>query len=227
MRFLPLYLLMLAASPAGARDLASSGGDPRLQVIPYDATQVFRLQVAANHQLTVIFSPEERVENVALGDSEAWQVTLNRRGDALFLKPLRQTGATNMTVITDARVYNFELAPAFAVSAETPFALRFAYAEPVPPVPAAQPAPGRYRMRGARSLRPAAISDDGMRTYVEWRDRQAIPAVFAVDEAGEEILLTGQMRDGRYVIDAVHRTLLFRLEQQAARAERLTEGARR
>lgn len=226
-RFLAVILLMLAAPPAAGQDPASSGGDPRLQVIPYDAAQVFRLQVAANHQLTIIFTPEERVENVAVGDSEAWQVTLNRRGDALFIKPLRQTGATNMTVITDARIYSFELASAFAASADTPFTVRFVYAEPAPAVPAAQPTPGRYRTRGARALRPAAISDDGVRTYIEWRERQPIPAVFAVDEAGEEILLAGQMRDGRYVIDAVHRTLLFRLERQTARADRLTEGARR
>ena len=34
------------------------------------------------------------------------------------------------------------------------------------------------------------------------------------------LLLDGNMRDGLYVIDAVHRTLLFRLEHQTARADR-------
>jgi type IV secretion system protein VirB9 len=65
-----------------------------------------------------------------------------------------------------------------------------------------------------------AISDDGLRTYIEWRAQQAIPAVFAIDERGDHRLVDGHVRDGLYVIDAVHRTLVFRLDRQTARASR-------
>lgn len=226
-RLIPLLALLLGApataqTPSAPADASTQiPGDPRLRVIPYDPAQVVRLTAATNYQMTVIFSPDERVENVAIGDSEAWQATLNNQGDALFLKALRTGGSTNMTVITDVRVYSFELNPAFAPGPDTPFTVRFTYPETdSPAVPAPRPGVGRYRLGGARALRPAAITDDGVRTTIEWRPQQILPAVFAIDERGDEILLDGNMRDGRYVIDAVHRTLLFRLEHQTARANR-------
>lgn len=218
-----VVLAVLLASPVAAQaPPAAEVVDPRLRTIQYDAGQIFRLRVAAGYQSTIIFDPEERVENVGIGDSDGWQVTLNSRGDALFLKPVRPNGATNMTVITDARVYNFELSSAHAPGADTPFTVRFVHSGASA---AATPAPalvqvGRYRMSGARALRPAAISDDGVRTYIEWHGRQAIPAVFAIDDHGDELLVDGHMRDGLFVIDAVHRTLLFRMDRQTARATR-------
>lgn len=222
MKRLVLLALLLAAPAMAQAPQTPDGVDPRLRTIEYDAGQVFRVRVATGYQSTIIFSPEERVENVGIGDSDGWQVTLNSRGDALFLKPVRPSGATNMTVITDARVYNFELSSAHGPGADTPFTVRFLHSD----TPAATPTapaplePGRYRLSGARALRPAAISDDGVRTYIEWRDRQAIPAVFAIDDQGDELLMDGHVRDGLFVIDAVHRTLLFRLDRQTARASR-------
>lgn len=222
MKRLVLACFLLAAPAMAQVPQAAESVDPRLRTIEYDAGQVFRLRVATGYQSTIIFSPEERVENVGIGDSDSWQVTLNSRADALFLKPVRPNGATNMTVITDARVYSFELSSAHSPGADTPFTVRFLHSgttvdTPPPPTPLQA---GRYRLSGARALRPVAISDDGVRTYIEWGDRQAIPAIFAIDEQGDELLVDGHVRDGFLVIDAVHRTLLFRLDRQTARASR-------
>lgn len=223
MKRLILFAALLAWPAMAQTSPAPAGGDPRLRTLAYDAGEVFRLRVATGYQSTILFDPEERVETVGIGDSDGWQVTVNGRGDALFLKPIRPHGATNMTVITDARVYNFELSSASSPGSDTPFTVRFISPRPVPataPEAAAQPVPGRYRLSGARTLRPAAISDDGVRTFIEWGDEQAIPAVFALDDRGQEVLVDGNMRDGRWVIDAVHPTLLFRLDRQVARANR-------
>lgn len=218
-----ILLAVLLATPVLAQTSpTTAAADPRLRTIEYDAGQVFRLRVATGYQSTLLFDPEERVETVGVGDSDGWQVTLNGRGDALFLKPLRPNSATNMTVITDARVYNFELSSANSPGADTPFTVRFLHAgasATTVPEPTAQPV-GRYRLSGVRTLRPVAISDDGERTSIEWRDQQAIPAIFALDDRGDEILVEGHVRGGLYVIDAVHRTLLFRLDRQTARASR-------
>lgn len=222
MRRLAFLLILLAVPAAAQTPQTADGVDPRLRTIEYDAGQVFRLRVAIGYQSTIIFNPDERVENVGIGDSDGWQVTLNSRGDALFLKPVHPNGATNMTVITDARVYNFELSSAHAPGADTPFTVRFLHSgtrAETPTAPARLQA-GRYRLSGARALRPAAISDDGVRTYIEWGASQAVPAVFAIGDQGDELLMDGHVRDGLYVIDAVHRTLLFRLDRQTARASR-------
>lgn len=205
-------------------------GDVRLRTVEYNAGEVVRLRVATGYQSTIIFNPEERVENVGIGDSDGWQVTVNGRGDALFLKPIRPNGATNMTVITDARVYSFELSSAHAPGADTPFTVRFLHAD-TSADPASEPRArlhiGRYRMSGDRNVRPVAISDDGVRTYIEWRDQQAIPAIFAIDDAGDELLADGQMRSGLYVIDAVHGALVFRMDGRTARARRTSTGPSR
>ncbi|MDP2182358.1 MAG: TrbG/VirB9 family P-type conjugative transfer protein [Actinomycetota bacterium] len=222
MKRIILLVLLLSAPAMAQTPPPPNGDDARLRTIQYDASQVFRLRVATGYQLTLLFDPEERVETVGIGDSDGWQVTLNGRGDALFLKPIRPNSATNMTVITDARVYNFEISSAHSAGADTPFTVRFLHpgaSAATPPEPAAQPV-GRYRLSGVRTLRPVAISDDGERTSIEWRDQQAIPAIFAIDDRGDEILVEGHVRGGLYVIDAVHRTLLFRLDRQTARASR-------
>ena len=223
MRRLIVILLLLGTPAMAQRSPDPQSRDPRLQSIQYDAGKVVRLNVATNFQLTVLFDPAERVENVAIGNSDAWQATVNKRGDTLFLKPLRQDGATNMTVITDTRIYNFELTSSYGPTADSPFTVRFLYGDAPPEAsaaPLAAPGVGRYRLSGARALRPVAITDDGIRTYVEWRPEQPLPAVFAIDGRGEATLVDGHVRDGHYVIDAVYRTLVFRLDGQSARARR-------
>lgn len=227
--FVPLLLAVaLAAMPAQARAQVRpqpGDGDPRIQTVMYDADQVVALQVPGGYELTVEFAPDERIENVAVGDSGAWQVTPNKRGDRLFLKPL-QGITTNMTVVTDARSYVFELSPGSVGSA--PFIVRFRY--PPPPAPAnAGPAaiePGRYKLSGSADVRPEAISDDGSKTFILWRDSQTLPAVFVIDRDGKETLADGAMRDGRYVLDSINNKLVFRLDKKMASATRVPQVAR-
>jgi type IV secretion system protein VirB9 len=221
-------LILWVASGLGAQAIPPPIADPRVRTITYDAGQVYRFGVAQRYQLTLVFDPDEQVENVALGDSESWQVTLNGRGDALFIKPLRSSGPTNMTVITDRRLYSFELSQIGGLAPDTPFTVRFKGAAETAASP--QPTPvvsARYRLSGARALRPSSVTDDTQQTTIDWGANQALPAVFTIDDEGQETLANGQMRDGRYVIAGVYRTLVFRLDGQTARAERRVQRGRR
>lgn len=226
MKALALAALMLAW-PLHAQQLPIPGpGDPRLQLVSYDANQVVRLEVATGYHLTVMFAPDERIESVAIGDSGAWEATANKRGDYLFLKPLQAGANTNLTVITDARVYAFELL-SVAGGEALPYTVRFTYPTPLA-MPSADPAlktgiVGRYRLSGARALRPSAISDDGNRTFIEWATDTALPAVYALDDRGQEVLADGDMIEDRYVLPKIHRRLRFRLGRQTAHATRLDE----
>lgn len=227
MRILAALILAIAlAIPAQAQVRPQpGGGDPRIQTVMYEADQVVSLQVASGYELTVEFAPDERIENVAVGDSGAWQVTPNKRGDRLFLKPL-QGATTNMTVVTDARSYVFELSPGSAGGA--PFVVRFRYPPPPPPAnsSAAPVGPGRYKLAGSNDVRPDAISDDGAKTFIMWRDSQTLPAVFVIDRDGKETLADGAMRDGRYVLDSVNNKLVFRLDKKMASATRVPQVVR-
>lgn len=193
-------------------------GDPRIQSVTYDPQQVVQLQVAPGYQLTIEFGPGERVENVALGDSAAWQATPNKRGDRIFVKTSGGV-TTNLSVITEARSYLFELSPGFG---ETPYLLRFTYpAEAAPTTPAPLVAAGLYRLGGDRALRPDAISDDGAKTSIDWTPDQAMPATFARARDGGEMLVEGHVRDGLYVLDGVYDRLVFRLGRRTATARRV------
>lgn len=79
---------------------------------------------------------------------------------------------------------------------------------------------GTYRLRGSRELRPEAISDDGMKTYIEWGRYQSLPAVFGVGPSGNEEVVDGYMRDDVFTIDRVYEHLVFRLDREEAFARR-------
>ena len=218
-----LALLLPAGAMAQVRPTPGPG-DPRIQTVVYDANQVVQLQVASGYQLAVEFAPDERIENVAVGDSGAWQVTPNKRGDHLFIKALQQGAATNLTVVTDARSYVFELQPMFGPLPDMAYTVRFTYPTPataavVAAVPT--PTPGRYKLGGTRALRPSQIDDDGVHTYIVFPADKPLPAIFAIDAKGQEMLVDGAMRDGTYVIDDVKPRLLFRLDKDVATATRL------
>jgi type IV secretion system protein VirB9 len=230
-------LLALAATPAAAQVRPQPGaGDRRLQTIDYADDQVVVLEVAPGYQLTVELAPDEQIENVAVGDSSAWQVTANRRGDRLFIKPLQSGVTTNMTVITSARLYAIDLVPLTSPSPDMAYSVRFNYPEPArtgtggadeaagaggADAGAAADIDGRYRVSGARALQPSRIGDDGRHTYIEWPAERPIPAVYGVGANGLETLVNGAMRDEVYVIDQVLPRLVFRIDRQTARAVRV------
>lgn len=227
---LSALLGLLLAMPAAAQTRPEPGpGDPRIQSVLYDPNQVVQIQAATGYQVTVEFAQDERIENIAVGDSGAWQITPNKRGDHLFIKAVGQGVTTNLTVVTDARTYVFELAPLFGPLPTMAYTIRFRYATPaaVTVVPNdAAAAPGRYKLGGGKTLRPAAIDDDGVHTYIAWGPDQTLPAIFAIDDKGNETLVNGMTRDGRFVIDAVANKLVFRIDRQTATAVRVPQKKR-
>ena len=94
-------LVLLSAAPALA--------DARLVEKLYDPAAVVKIEGKTKVQATIQFGEDESIENVAIGDSSAWQVTPNKRANLLFVKPLEATASTNMTVVTNKRTYLFDL----------------------------------------------------------------------------------------------------------------------
>lgn len=79
-----------------------------------------------------------------------------------------------------------------------------------------------YRLSGDRTLRPSLINDDGAKMYLTWPPDAELPAIFALDIGNREVMVDAWMRGGRLVIDRIHPRLIFRLDRQVARADRLT-----
>jgi type IV secretion system protein VirB9 len=185
--------------------------DPRIRTVFYDPNEVVRLIGNLGYQMTIEFGEGERIENVAIGDSLAWQVTPNKMATLLFLKPLSRHAVTNMTVITDRRRYAFELSErAPARASDMIYVVRFLYPpEPAPPPPApAPPPPGpplmknrAYSYTGSRTSLPALVFDDGKFTYFKWPENTSTPALFLVAPDGSESLANYGVRDGYQIVE--------------------------
>ncbi len=227
-------LAMIAALPAAAGMSARASvtpgpgpKDPRIQAIDYDPDEVVTLRVALGYALSVEFSPDERIENVALGNSAVWQAVTNHRADHLFIKPMQGATNTNLSVVTDTREYNFDLIPILAPDASTPISLRFLYPASLGQPVSRDTPEASFRFTGAASIRPASMYDNGSATFVEWRDDGQIPAVFMINDQGKEVLINGAVRDGKYVIDLIADRFVFRLGNQQATATRVIEKGRK
>ena len=223
----------LWTSAVGAEVRPQPGaGDPRIQTVTFAPDQVIELDVDVGYQLTLELGPDEHIENVAVGDSSAWQVVADKRGNHLFVKALAAGAATNMVVLTDGRRYAFDLRS--GGGGTSAYLVRFVYPD-VAPAPEmaldgtsdADPVRVRYMMSGTRLLRPSAIAEDGVHTFLTFPANQPLPAIFGVDRLGRETLVNGAMRDGQYVIDGIEHVLIFRLDNQEARARRVVERGSR
>ena len=227
-RSLGLLLILCATGAEAQVRPQPSGGDPRMQIVDYQRDQVVQIEGAPGYQVLIALAPDEHIQNVALGDSGAWQAVASQSGNMLFVRPTQDGVSTNMTVITSARFYAFDLVPTSYGS--PPYEVRFNYpadadggassaldamGEPV----------GNYRLSGTKALWPSAIHDDGTKTYIDWAAGTPLPAAFIIDEYGKERLANGNMRNGLYVIDGVNQQLVFRIDHKTARAKRYVPEA--
>lgn len=224
------------AAPEKARAVANlpmamtETTDSRIITLDYDEASVVRLEGCVNFQTMVTFGKGEHIENVGLGDSSQWQVMPNKRADLLFVKPITAKAYSNMTVVSDKHVYNFELraAPEEACGhGRAIYELRFTYppepsvAAPVakdkPAVPTdlnALPLPEKrntaYTYSGDVLLVPLRVFDDGASTYMKWADGTETPAVYALGPDGSESIINYANRGDYLVIEQVARAFVLR-----------------
>jgi type IV secretion system protein VirB9 len=215
-------VMTLASAPVRAQLLQvpiSGSVDPRVRTVMFKEDAVVALRGHYGYQMSVEFGADERIENVSIGDSLAWQVTPNRRADTIFLKPIEFDAATNMSVITNKRRYTFQL------SAEAPdgpgdpniiYRVKFTFPPEIAtsapeaiatPVVAANRA---YSVSGSARNMPSQIYDDGTLTYFEWPAGTATPAVFAVGAGGQEAVVNFVMRGSLMVVERVAPTFILR-----------------
>jgi len=116
-----MLLGILAASPALAEKQPQPGpADARIRTVVYNPRDVVKVLGHYGYQTLIQFADYEQIENISIGDSLAWQVVPNERGNLLFVKPVEQNAQTNLTVVTSTpsttnatgvaqRVYVFSL----------------------------------------------------------------------------------------------------------------------
>ena len=231
-----LAALLVAAVPGASPARAD---DRRLVEHFYNAEEVVQLQGRANVQAVIRFAENEHIENVAIGDSQSWQVTPNKRANLLFVKPLADRAATNMTVVTDKRTYLFDLVASPANRNPT-YLLAFTYPEEPEedePQMAGAGAPTAievaaatdpyavvdpvllnhaWRGEGDTALLPRAIYDDGDATFLTWTAGTPMPAILIRDVEGTEGPVNYAVRGDQIVVDGVPSQIILRAGEDVA-----------
>ena len=216
-----------------ASTTAVAATDSRIRSVAYDPEQIVRIVGKSGIQSTIEFAPDEKIENVAVGDSSKWQITPNRRASLLFVKPLAAHSRTNMTVVTDKRTYMFDLVAGEA-STSAVYALKFSYPnekkveapKPAQQVASANSRPAAaamaeklhfdWKSNGNKALLPARVFDDGSSVYLAWDKETPLPAILTQNEDKQEGPVNYQLRGEYIVITPVPANLVLRYGKRSA-----------
>ncbi len=99
-----LAITLAAPVYAAKNDLPIDG---RIKLLQYDPNDIYTLYTRVGYQSYVEFAQAEEIETISVGDRSFWQIIPS--GSRLFVRPLQSNTATNMTVITNRRSYQFDL----------------------------------------------------------------------------------------------------------------------
>ena len=221
--------LLYTIQPAGAETVPAKGDtDARIRSAAYDGGEVYRLRGFVGYQIDLEFEAGETFTGLGAGDMEG--LSFVGQDNHLFLKPKAAKVATNLTVLTSRREYQFD----YTASAQRPgvddqaviYALRFTY-PPAPSQSAAEAAAKRvdsqldgastmrprnidYWYCGQPSLKPIAASDDGIHTRLRFAANGDLPAIFIRNDDGSESLLNFSMDAGDVIVHRVAQRFILR-----------------
>lgn len=231
-------LALVLAAPVAAQD-------NRLKTLVFNENAVVRIDGMVKVQTTIKFAPDEVIENVAIGDSAAWQVQPNKAQTILFVKPLEAAARTNMTVVTDKRTYLFDLVASPRNSAL--YVLQFRYPElekaaeearlaaaaeaeaqavraaaalqnPADPTAPAGAAPLNFAWAtaGNPALLPSRTYDDGDAVFLTWPAGVSVPAILITNAQGDEGPVNYTTRGDTVVVDGVPSQIILRSGRETA-----------
>lgn len=218
-----ILLASLVGAASAEKIPTPSPADPRIRTVVYNARDVVALRGAYGYAMNIRFSEAETVRDVALGDSQAWQAVKSGDNHGVMIKPQEENAAGNLIIRTDARLYHFALSSFRATSPNDPaltYAVQFIYPQEELAIEAEKAdeaarrrgqeitqAAGpdsynwRYSWSGDDRSKPVTVFDDGKFTYFRFRPGQPLPAIFAVDEKGNEALVNSHQRGEFTVVE--------------------------
>ena len=194
--------------------------DPRIRTVTYDPNEVIRLDGYVGYHVHLEFAPGESFVNLSAGDTGGLEV--GSEGNHLFLKPKDTHVATNLTILTNKRVYTLDYhvgaKPAKGGNDAVVYLLRFTYPMDVPVLVPPEPlltSQGRainsdYWFCGSSSLRPLRATDDGVQTRLIFPARAELPAVFVRNDDGSESLVNYSVEADQLVLHRVAANYVLR-----------------
>ncbi len=246
---LPFMAVALATvpvfvSPVLAQEVETKQGDARIVTRIFDESAVVQINGKVKVQTTIKFAEDEQIENVAIGDSQSWQVQPNKAQTILFVKPLAPSAKTNLTVVTSKRTYLFDLvasprnAPLYVLQFRYPELekaeeeARLAAADEAArekanslelaaandPYAVADPAKLNFAWegKGESDLLPERTYDNGEAVFLTWPEGTPIPAILVTNHDGDEGPVNFTVRGETVVLDTVPAKIILRSGGESA-----------
>ena len=243
-----VLLLCTAVSASHADSLTTApptpSADPRIRDTPYESGTVYALSGRIGYQIDIEFEPGEHYIGLAAGDVNG--ISFESQDNHVFLKPKAPRVATNLTILTDRRHYYFDYRvisrlPSAFLTPDTLYALRFHYPQEIAHDTAEKdtathisqaltapvlPLNRHYSYCGARTLKPTAAFDDGVRTRLAFAARAELPAIYVQNDDGTESLVNFTVTgDGLTVQRIAHRFILRRGTLKGCIVNEVFDGA--
>jgi len=213
--------------------------DPRVRVVVYNPANVVRLNTFYGVSTHVQLAADETIKEVAVGDSQAWDIQPRR--NHLFIKPKATKADTNVTVISDRRVYQFALVveprdvkdekawrdpnlvfslsfkypqdEALAVAVRTRLDEQRSQADEVKSRLTEAKARAEnldYWVAGSPEVSPTAARDDGRFITLTFSNNRDMPAVYTVSSEGDEALVNTHVDGNTIVVQRMAARLVLR-----------------
>lgn len=220
--FLALTFLTIICNSVFASQLPRYlGTEKKFRSYIYNPNEVYRYIGHYTYQGFVEFEAGEMISTITMGNPSLW--LFEHLGNRLFLKPVGDGASeTNMTIITNKRIYQFELTAREATGIDDPnliFVVKFSYPDeedrnimtferaPISDAPDMRDLSiynFNYQYTGETTIAPIKVFDNGEFTYFEFKKKNAeIPAIFAVDSQGYESLVNFRAADNYIVVERV------------------------
>lgn len=210
---------------------SSLATDPRMKIVEYNPYDV--VTIVGNHLITtdIDFANDENIVSVELGDSLAWTVSVPKNThNILSIKPILPSSDSNLTVITDERIYHFRLLTTpqdLPHSRDVTYSIQFKYADnnnngisedfnsfaklnnlngSMQPLTWNE----NYSFTGSKNIAPIKAADNGTFTVFKFANNVPIPAIFAVDSKRNESLLNIHTQGNYVFVQGVYHQYTFR-----------------
>jgi type IV secretion system protein VirB9 len=198
---------------------SSLGHDSRFKMFPFIENGVFEVIALYDNTTYIEFEEGEIVGSVTNPKDDYWQFA--PKENRLFFRPLATNADTQITVMTNKRIYFFEMyakEPDNNFDDNYTFYYQFSYPNEEEQktirkysksiLPNIDLNPEQYNFNytisGHFAIYPMKIFDDGEFTYFEFRDKGGIiPAIFTVDSGNYESLVNFRMIGSYVVVEAI------------------------
>ena len=213
--------------------------DPRVRTVAYNPQELVTITTYYGVSTPIRFADDEVIEknSIDAGDRSAWTLKGNEKGNILFVRPTLKNADTNMTVVTNKRVYLFLLnvltMPAKHISQrqmtrshwltlsltftypdddKTKSALALAQANVKKALDGATTGGGNfdYWLSGADEISPTGVRDDGRFIYLTFSRNRDLPSVYLAAADGTESMVDTSMNGNTVVVPRMAPHLVLR-----------------